>query len=1355
MTTQYWITGTAGDWSTAADWSLGVVPTSTVDAVINNTNAVTVNGTAAANSLILNSSTLTVSGSLTLGTSLTLETGLIQTELILSGGSLSAQSITSPIAYGGYIYGHGTINAAVNGQIVIYANSGTLNLQGSITDPANLVIEPNATLELSEGTSSPVFFQGTPATLKLDAPAAFTGSITSIYVGDTIDLGGIAASSATYSGTTLTINETNGQQLTYNNVSGTLAGDFVNIANDNNGGTLVYWTTTPPLNATWLANPASGNWATGSNWTTGSVPTGTAAFGVSSQTTISISSPTSIDAIQFNSGAVSYTFNVSGDLSVGGGIANNSSFAPIFNNTGTINFLSSSSAANASIINTGFVYFSNGNGGDATITNNAGGTTYFESNSTPENATIINNYGGTTIFQGVNVNAGNATIITNAGGITYADGGPNPQFVTNAGGVADFSGGIDTGTRAGSISGAGTYYLGGGELILNLPASATVSGTINDGGASGGTGASLYVTYGVNSPPPFETFTLSGLDTYTGGTTVDRVVLAVSLGTQAGTSYSSVGSGMVTLLDATFKNVSGGSLIFANDFKLGPSYPFSGPLAGTVGGTFDTSGGNLTITGSIADYGQLGSIAVIGGGTLVLSGNNTYTGGTTISAGTLQIGNGGTTGSISGSVTDNSVFAINLSDAYAFGGLISGNGAFQQLGTGITILTGANTYSGGTTLDGGTLDLAASGAAGTGLINFAAGNEILKIENAALSAHTFGNTINSFSGTDVIDLSGLAFVMGATATFSAGTHTLTVTSNGVTDTLTLTNPGGTVFNAISDGAFGTEILLSQTMPTVASIMATTDNHATDLNAGHLVTITVATSEAVTVTGTPTLQLNDNEVATYSSGSGTNALTFTYTVQAGDNVADLQVAGLNLPSGASIQNAGNNLAGGVTGNLGIQTDTTPPTVTITSTGGLTNHAAQTISGTVDVGDSGSVVTLYDGATAIGTATVPANGSWSDTITLRANGINTLTAQDTDAAGNTGISNPVVYTLNAVGLTISSLTGVTDNGATDINAGHLVTITMTTTEVATVTGTPTLQLNDGEVAGYANGSGTSVLTFVYAVQPGDNTADLRVTGLNLPTGTSIVDGSGNSLSGPVASDLGIQIDTTTVPPTSVQQEILGLYSALYNRATDFDGALFWTGVAAGQPDGSGVTTANAGSTAVTVNDATVLGQFFVNTQSSYFNSVYGGLSDSAFINAMYVNIGGNAGDPGGIVYWVNLLQQAEAAGQSVQAARAGLVGQFVHDLIDYNINDRPAGLTDAQWQAAVQRQEAIDNKIAVSLDYSNASQQPGGSILVVHTVGDTAYQAATTVLQGVTYDSATVTAAIVGINNAVAHHDLSII
>ena len=234
-------------------------------------------------------------------------------------------------------------------------------------------------------------------------------------------------------------------------------------------------------------------------------------------------------------------------------------------------------------------------------------------------------------------------------------------------------------------------------------------------------------------------------------------------------------------------------------------------------------------------------------------------------------------------------------------------------------------------------------------------------------------------------------------------------------------------------------------------------------------------------------------------------------------------------------------------------------------------------------------------------------------------------------NPGVMNSVsptdILLMQALGWTTggpiaTSVTASADNHATSVNAGHLVTITMTTNEFVTVTGMPTLQLNDNEVAGYTGGSGTNTLTFTYAVQPGDNVADLQVIGLNLPSGATIQDLPGNSVLGPVTSGLGIQINTTTVPATSVQQEVLGLYAALYNRATDFGGYSYWVNTVGQLPDGVGVTTANAGTTAVTVNDATVLGQLFVNTQSSYFNSVYGGLSDSAFITALYVNIGGNA-------------------------------------------------------------------------------------------------------------------------------------
>ena len=470
--------------------------------------------------------------------------------------------------------------------------------------------------------------------------------------------------------------------------------------------------------------------------------------------------------------------------------ADTTSITSITNN-GTTNFNNSTTAANASITNNAFLNFNNATAGNASILNNLGASTTFNSNSSGGSATITNN-GGTTIFQGVNVNAGNATIITNAGGSTYFYGSShaaNAQFDTSAGGVVDFSGLNGAGTHASSIAGAGTYNLGANQLILNIPASKTVSGTINDGGASGGTGASLYVTYGISSPPPFQTLTLSGLNTHTGGTTVDRIILGVSAGTQTGTNFSSVGSGDVTLLNSTFKNVSGGSLIFDNNFKLGASFPIAGPLIGTAGGTVDTSGGNLTIKGSIADFSSLGSLAVTGGGSLTLSGTNTYTGATKINAGTLA---GGATNSFSsssavtvaagayldlggfdqrtgslagaGTVTNSGIASPAAlttggdNTTTTFSGVIQdgvSTTALVREGIGTTHLTGTNTYTGGTTITGGTLqlgDVSNSGKIAGSVSNHATFNVFNADTSAITSLVNAGNT-NFYNNTNAGNIS--------------------------------------------------------------------------------------------------------------------------------------------------------------------------------------------------------------------------------------------------------------------------------------------------------------------------------------------------------------------------------------------------------------------------------------------------------------------------------------------------------------------------------------------------------------------------------------------------------------------------
>ncbi len=102
---------------------------------------------------------------------------------------------------------------------------------------------------------------------------------------------------------------------------------------------------------------------------------------------------------------------------------------------------------------------------------------------------------------------------------------------------------------------------------------------------------------------------------------------------------------------------------------------------GAANGGVDYTIGGGAITGT-------GAIIINGSGTVTLTGSNTYTGGTTISAGTLQVGNGGTTGTLPAGVTNNSVLAFDRSDAITLGGVIGGSGSLVQAGPGTLNLTG-------------------------------------------------------------------------------------------------------------------------------------------------------------------------------------------------------------------------------------------------------------------------------------------------------------------------------------------------------------------------------------------------------------------------------------------------------------------------------------------------------------------------------------------------------------------------------------------------------------------------------------------------------------------------------------------
>ena len=169
---------------------------------------------------------------------------------------------------------------------------------------------------------------------------------------------------------------------------------------------------------------------------------------------------------------------------------------------------------------------------------------------------------------------------------------------------------------------------------------------------------------------------------------------------------------------------------------------------------------------------------------------------------------------------------------------------------------------------------------------------------------------------------------------------------------------------------------------------------------------------MTVTGgTPTLTLNDGGTATYTGGSGTNALTFTYTVGAGQNTASLAASGLTL-NGATVQNSLGNAAifsfNGVT-QTGPQVDTATPTVTSVAASG-----AGITAGTGDL-PAGSVVTL--------------TLSLSGAVTV-AGGAPTLTLSDGGAATYSGGSGSKALTFT---YTVAGGQSTADLAVTAVNLG----------------------------------------------------------------------------------------------------------------------------------------------------------------------------------------------------------------------------------------------------------------------------------------------------------------------------------
>ncbi|MDF3812806.1 MULTISPECIES: autotransporter-associated beta strand repeat-containing protein [Rhodopseudomonas] len=280
--------------------------------------------------------------------------------------------------------------------------------------------------------------------------------------------------------------------------------------------------------------------------------------------------------------------------------------------------------------------------------------------------------------------------------------------------------GVEGTIRVDALNGAGTLQGGPTTTIGVANGSGVFTGVIQNSIYAGGTFALTKAGTG--------TQTLSGTSTYTGATTIAGGALRGGAASSfSANSAFTVGSG--AFLDLGGFNETIGSLGGAGTVTN------SGTNAQLSAGGLNQSS---TFSGVIQNGAGTVGLVKSGTGTLTLTGANTYTGGTSVSAGTLQIG---TNGSLAGNIVDNATLAFNRPDAVTFAGVVSGSGTLNQTGAGSTTLTGVNSVGNGQFT--GTANVNAGTLAINGTFGDTAGNTALVNVNNGGTLHGSGTVAGS------------------------------------------------------------------------------------------------------------------------------------------------------------------------------------------------------------------------------------------------------------------------------------------------------------------------------------------------------------------------------------------------------------------------------------------------------------------------------------------------------------------------------------------------------------------------------------------------------------------------------------
>lgn len=788
----YWKGANGSTWGTANNWTsdsagntvLAGAPTSNADVVFAATGASNLSNTLGAdytiNSLLVSTAGVTIAGANTVTASATSS----------SAYNISATSGTTAIS----------ANLAGSGAGLTKSGAGTLTLSGANTFAGGVALSAG-TLNLNSATApgnGTITITGGTLDNTSGSSVTFSNNNAQNWNGDftfqgTRDLNLGTGAVTLGASRQLTVN---GANLT---VGGVISGSGFSLTKAG-AGNLVLGGANAYSGGTTLSEGTLTLNNSGSSGTTSAIGTGTftIAGGTLDNTSGSAVTLSTNNAQSWNG---DFAFTGTNDLNLGTGAVTMNANRIVTVNSGNLTVGGAISGSTAS--------FSLTKAGAGTLV--LGGS---------------NAYTGATTINAGTLRTSTANVINDASAVSIASG------------AAFALGGSDT---VASISGAGNITLGSNTLTFGDSTNQTVSGTIS------GTGALVKNGGGA--------ITLSGNNAYSGGTTISTGTIKIGdnnalgtgslklgvSGTTASITFTSTDSTDRTISNSlttfagsnwntTFGSAGTGNLTFGNttSVALGSSRTF------TVNNTWTSFANAFTGTGD--------GITKNGTGTLILLGANSYTGASTINAGTLQLGNGGSTGSLStlSAITVNATLAFNRTNTITqgtdFAAVISGTGALIQAGSGNLILSGANSYTGATTINAGVLRASNNTSLGTtaGGATVASGAALELSGGIAIGAEALG-------------LSGTGIASGGALRNTAGDNTYqgAITLNAATR---INSDSGNLNLSGGIGGAGQNL-------TVGGSGNTTISSAIATSTGTLIkdgTGTLTLSAASTYTGTTTI-----------------------------------------------------------------------------------------------------------------------------------------------------------------------------------------------------------------------------------------------------------------------------------------------------------------------------------------------------------------------------------------------------------------------------------------------------------------------------------------------------------------------